>query len=124
LTPTDSVVLHPEDQKRIRAYFRSLPDLSHEIKIEDSVLAKTSDMDNFHKQAYLKDLYEMTRKGLYYYDKLKLGDYFDYKYYLKASPLMPLLNVNIDPSIFKGIASTKIEGEIKDLKLFNVSEIS
>jgi hypothetical protein len=102
-------------------YFRSLPILSNDIEIEESVLQNIKNYTEEQKQAYLKDLYFMASRGFYYFDKLVLNNYSDFRYYLKAKPKNPLdVNLLSEKLI---LPNTFVNEDLEDLKYFEVNQI-
>lgn len=120
----DSVSSDMVRLKRMIEYFRSLPILSDSIIIEEPVLKLISNYNEKQKAAYLRDVNFMTSRGFYYFDKMILNDYSDFRYYLKAKPVKPLI---IDKNIKSNkdvLPLTFINGDIEDMKYFMVNEIS
>ena len=53
----------------------------------DEIIARSQNqfIENF-REAYLKSFISMARKGIYSFDKTKLGDFDDWRYHLVARP--------------------------------------
>lgn len=120
----DSVSSNMERLKRMIKYFRSLPILSDDIIIDERVLKLIANYNKKQKDAYLRDLYFMTSRGFYYFDKMILNNYSDFRYYLKAKPIKPLIidkNINSNRDV---LPLTFINGDMEDIKHFMVNEIS
>jgi hypothetical protein len=117
----DSVTAEMEKLKNMSKYFRSLPVISQNIIIDENVLNKISTYNDEQKQAYLNDVHFMTSRGLYYFDKMILNDYSDFRYYLKAKPKLPLLLNRIDDrkTIFP---KDVLFEDIENVKFFLVNE--
>ncbi|MET3878745.1 hypothetical protein [Chitinophaga sp. OAE865] len=118
----DSVSSDMERLKRMIEYFRSLPILSDDIIIDERVLKLIDSYNGKQKDAYLKDLYFMASRGLYYFDKMILNDYSDFRYYLKAKPIKPLVigkNINSKDVL----PLTTIDRDMENINQFMVNEI-
>ncbi|MEZ2440277.1 hypothetical protein AB6805_01045 [Chitinophaga sp. RCC_12] len=84
-------------------------------------------IDNYNekqKAACLRDLYFMASRGFYYFDKMVLGDYFYFGYYLKAKPISPLITDKSANNIQDIRPLTFIDGDLESVKHFMVNEIS
>jgi len=119
----DSVSSDMVRLKRMIEYFRSLPILSDSIIIEEPVLKLIGNYNEKQKDAYLRDVNFMASRGFYYFDKLILNDYSDFRYYLKAKPIKPLI-VGKNNSNKDILPLTYINGDMEDMKYFMVNEIS
>ena len=92
----------------LSVYFRSLPKIT-DIVIQPAIYEKISSLDAAAKSRYLKDVELLTSKGLYYFDKSDLSNYFNFEYYLKARPVLPLQKNQISADILRMISNTRIE---------------
>ncbi|ASZ09872.1 hypothetical protein KTO58_26570 [Chitinophaga pendula] len=118
----DVVVNNMEKLKGMIKYFRSLPVLSNEILIEERVVQEISGHSEEQKKAYLRDVHYMVSRGFYYFDKEVLNNYYDLRYYLKASPIKPLIiNRDTDGHLF--LPEAIINSNLSDLKAFTVDQI-
>ena len=113
-----------DTHKLVSNYFRSLHDISKEVTIDKKILQEASAMEEHQKNLFLEDLYSITRKGLYYFDKLQYNNYLDFKYYRKASPITPITLNNISKEIAEILSKTFVEGKIPEMLFFNVNDIS
>lgn len=102
------------------AYFRSLPELSDDIIIEEDILRIIDNYSEDKRKAYLKNVRFMVAKGFYYFDKTIMNNYWDYRYYLKASPKRPLI---IDSDIGNRFPLIVIEEDLHNLKQFFVNAL-
>ncbi len=102
-----SVIRQLNSPNNIIDYFRNLPPISSEIILENTIIEKLKTMNFKQEEAYLKDVKLMTSKGLYYFDKQVLNNYFDFEYIKKAKPKKILTLNNIAP-IFKDIVMQTI----------------
>jgi hypothetical protein len=64
----------------------------------------------------------MASGGFYYFDKLVLNNYSDFRYYLKAKPKDPLHVDMLSKSII--LPDTFINKSLADLKYFDVTEFA
>ena len=108
MLPT-SVVQQLNNPINVIEYFRNLPTISNEVIIENAVTEKLNTMDFKQQEAYLKDVKLMTSKGLYYFDKKELNNYFSFEYFLKARPVKPLKIENLDLIYRNAVIHTVIE---------------
>jgi len=120
----DPVANDMDKLERMIAYFRSLPIISNEVLIEKNVLDEVAKYTQKQRDAYLKDLYSMVSRGFYYFDKVELGNYDDFKYRLKAKPSTPLIINKNETSIQEILPDIIIKNDIEDLKFFYVNEIA
>lgn len=108
---------------RMIKYFRSLPVSSNDIIIEDQVLQLIDNYNEKQETAYLKDAYFMASRGFYYFDKMILNDYSDFRYYLKAKPTNPLIIDTTINSMKDIIPFPSINKRLETIKHFMVNEI-
>ena len=119
-----SVVQQLNNPNNVIDYFRKLPTIADEIILENPVLDKLKTMDFNQQETYLKDLKFMTSKGLYYFDKRELNNYFDFEYFLKAKPANTLKVENLDVVYKAIILQTVIQIEFNIDKTFLVNQVS
>ncbi|WP_160711443.1 hypothetical protein [Chitinophaga solisilvae] len=119
----ESVSADMEKLKKMISFFRSLPVLSNDIILEEDVLQKIGNFSDKGKENYLKDLYFMASRGFYYFDKVILNEYTDFRYFLKAKPVKTLdVNV-IKDKITDFFSITLINDNLERMKHFNVNEV-
>lgn len=119
----ESVSSNMNRLKRMIEYFRSLPVLSNDIVIEEDVLKLVHNYSSGQKEAYLRDLYFMASRGFYYFDKVILNDYFDFRYYLKAKPIKPLIINKSEDAVRDILPCTFIDKDLESMKSFMVNDI-
>jgi hypothetical protein len=115
------------DMDRLRkmiSYFRSLPILSNNIIIENHVLDKIKHYTQQQKDRYLEDLYFMSSRGFYYFDKVEIIKYFDFSYHLKAKPTIPLIIDKSDNRIQEFLPPITLHQSLDDIKLLSVNELA
>ena len=115
----DLVANDIEGLKKIITHFRSLPVISNEIEIVEKVLSYARGLQADGKKAYLQDLHFMSGKGLYYFDKVEVNNFYDFRYYLKSRPVKPLVLNN--PDELNPIV--KLEIDLDELKEFFVDQL-
>lgn len=103
-----------DKENRLSAYFRSLPEISEAII--DSTLGK-------EEFIYLMDFLNMSKKGLYSFDKTILNDSSDTNYRLVASPGNPLKLNQLPPDILEIIVETRYCNKFVNIQKINVLEI-
>jgi hypothetical protein len=119
----DSASMDMDRLRKMTNYFRSLPVLSEDIIIEESVIEKIENYKEDQKIAYLKDLHFMVSRGFYYFDKMALNDYSDFKYHLKAKPTTALLIDRFDKGVKSILPDTLIEQDLEEMMCFFVNEL-
>jgi len=115
------------DMDRLRkmiAYFRSLPVLSNNIIIENHVLDEIKHYTQQQKDRYLEDLYFMSSRGFYYFDKVEINNYFDFSYHLKAKPSIPFIIDKSDNRIQEFLPPITLHQSLYDIKLLSVNELT
>lgn len=120
----ESVSSDMDRLKRMIKYFRFLPVLSNDIVIEEDVLKLVHNYSAGQKEAYLRDLYFMASRGFHYFEKVILNDYFDFRYYLKAKPIKPLIINKSEDAARDILPYTFIDKDLENMKSFMVNDIS
>jgi hypothetical protein len=110
--------------KSMTTYFLSLPVISNDVYIEKYALDKIAKYTRQQKDAYLEDVYFMVSRGFYYFDKVELNNYVDFKYQLKATPSTPLIINKDDSGIQEMLPDIIIDNDLEHIKLFSVDEIA
>jgi len=118
----DPVATDMDRLRRMITYFRSLPVLSNEIIIEKYVLDEVDKYTPQQKEDYLEDLYYMVSKGFYYFDKIEVNRYFDFRYALKAKPSVPLIINKQDSNMQDFVPNIVIDDDLDNIKFFLVNE--
>lgn len=119
----DPIAADMDRLERMIAYFRSLPVLSNEITIEEHILERVENYAKEQRDAYLKDLYFMASRGFYYFDKIELNNYFDFRYELKAKPSVPFIINSNDSSIYEILPNIVVGRDIEEIKSFSANEL-
>lgn len=103
------------EYKSVISYFRSLPVVSNQIKLAPVVEKRVKELKGSKKDAYVRELKFMSTKGLFYFDKLREDNYFDFRYILKSSPQISLNVKDIDQSIAQVVNRAQIKGNFRNL---------
>ncbi|NLR62516.1 hypothetical protein HGH93_30775 [Chitinophaga polysaccharea] len=109
--------------ERTIKYFRALPVLSNEITLTDDVCKLIAGYNQQQKDTYLKDVHYMTSRGFYYFDKVVVNAYDDFRYFLKAKPAKPLIIDREDNAIKELLSFPRLKGEFENLIQFMVNGI-
>lgn len=120
----DSVGFDLDELRAIDQYFSSLPKRYEQIHIAQIELDRAAKMKRHQRRHYLKQLYETAGRGIYHFDKLEYKAFFDYSYYLVASPVNPITINDIDSGIVEILSRTKVKWKIPELSMFKVNEIA
>lgn len=99
----------------LSSYFRNLPNIS-EVVINPQLEDILQNVD----EKYLSDFINMSKKGLYSFDKTVLNDFSDYSYHLVAKPIAPITLNDLSANILDIILNTKSNKKLKDIKLLNI----
>lgn len=120
----DPIASDMDRLKSMITHFRSLPVLSNEVIIEKYVLDKVDKYAKDQKDAYLRDLYFMGSRGFYYFDKVELNNYFDFRYQLKAKPTKPFIINSLDRDIQDILPHIIVDNDLDNIKAFLVNEMT
>ncbi|RNA61958.1 hypothetical protein D1631_08430 [Chryseobacterium nematophagum] len=102
----------------LSSYFRNLPNMS-EVIINPQLENMVQNVD----EKYLSDFINMSKKGLYSFDKTVLNNFSDCSYHLVTKPITPLILTDLSANILDIILKTKSNKKLKFIKSLSISEV-
>lgn len=101
-----------EEQVLLNDYFRSLPDISNELRIN---------LVFPDEESYLRDFKLIAKKGLICFDKTDVSRSWDNKYHKVCSPLRYLMVQDLPAHVQKVLLSNKIDFDAENLGFIDIS---
>jgi hypothetical protein len=103
-------------------YFKSLPEIKDNELFVNPRLSDIFKLDtDWQMDSYLRDFIFMAKRGIYAYDKTKVGEMLDPFYHLVVTPSIKLSVHDLPENVFNEVQKTRYSTAFKDITVLDVN---